>query len=386
MSDRDKEFYMEKYCIVLSNYLPNMGGIEMYGSHLAKYLEKEGKQIIIVTANVFQLEEEEQLTDNIKIYRLPCWNLMNGRFPVIKLNYHSFIKKIKEENIDYYIINARWYHISYIMARLSKKMKKSSIVIEHGTNHLILNNRMLDKLAHIYDHFVTFFIKKLCSDFYGVSAGCCQWLSHFKIQTKGILYNAIDLEEIQQFISGVSITYKDKYKVEKDRVIITYAGRLLREKGVFKLIEAVKNIKNVTLFIAGDGPVYEEVKKMENENVIVLGRLQSNELMRLLAHDTDIFVFPTDYPEGFPTCILEAIACKCFVITTKNGGSKELIVNNDYGIILEENTIEEIRNKIEYVLENKQYREMAIENSYNSLLREFTFDKTTRKIIEQFEE
>ena len=51
----------------------------------------------------------------------------------------------------------------------------------------------------------------------------------------------------------------------------------------------------------------DRVRSMEDEHIIPLGRLQFEEIVSLLGQ-ADIYCFPTDYPEGFPTVVLEAAA------------------------------------------------------------------------------
>ena len=76
-----------------------------------------------------------------------------------------------------------------------------------------------------------------------------------------------------------------------------------------------------------------------------------------LLKETDIFCLPTVFPEGLPTSVLEAIACKCFVITTDRGGSKEVIINRDYGIIMNSNESEEVyKNLVEVLNDEKSYK------------------------------
>ena len=90
---------------------------------------------------------------------------------------------------------------------------------------------------------------------------------------------------------------------------------------------------------------------------------------------------PTDYPEGFPTSVLEAVACKCFVVTTSSGGSKELISDRDYGIILNENTVEEIYRNLVNAIEDELYRINATEKAYQRLIENFTWDIVAKNLM-----
>ena len=66
-----------------------------------------------------------------------------------------------------------------------------------------------------------------------------------------------------------------------------------------------------------------------------MGQVTFEEVVSLLKV-SDIFCLPS-VSEGMPTSVMEAIACHNFVITTERGGAKEIIADDSYGIILENN-------------------------------------------------
>lgn len=378
-----------RYCIFTANYLPNLGGVERYTYNLAKALIKKGNMVTVVTSNVFKLLSHDW-NDGIEIYRFPCIKILNGRFPVLKKN-KDFLRiehELKQKTFDFAIIQTRFYFHSLYGVKFAKKQGMPSIVLEHGTNHFTIGNRVLDGLGQIYEHWITACVKQYCTNFYGVSEACCVWCRHFHINTKGILYNAVDLETIQGYLAeDVGEGYKKKYNI-KDALVIAYTGRLVPEKGILKLISAVDILHNegfkVVLLVAGDGELFHKIKQLRHPFVILLGKLKFNDVI-LLLKETDVFCLPTDYPEGFPTSVLEAAACKCYIVTTMNGGSKELILNHTYGTVLLENTSENIAKAIKQSIEDREYRDVAREKTYQRLCDKFTWEKTTQELIEIFE-
>ncbi|MDR1917257.1 MAG: glycosyltransferase family 4 protein [Synergistaceae bacterium] len=379
---------MGVFCVFSANYFPNLGGVERYTYNLAKKLLEKGHKIIIVTSNVFQLKELEE-NNGIKIYRMPCINLLNGRFPVIKPNkrFCVLLKLLLAENIDYVMVNTRFYIHSFLGVLIANKMKVPSIVIEHGTNHFTINNKILDALGRIYEHLITYWIKKNKPFFGGVSEACNLWLSHFGIKSQCVLYNAVDIDEITFLRSIPAKDYRKEYGLTLDDIIVTYSGRLVKEKGILNLIQAVQNccINNsgVYLFIAGDGDLYSYVNDLKIKNVIVLGRIDFHHVISLLGQ-SDIFCLPTEYPEGLPTSILEAAACECYCITTIFGGSKELIINNQYGEILPDNKPSTIESALNRAIYDRGLRVQAAQRTYERLSAYFTWDRTVETVINLF--
>ena len=379
-----EELYSMKYCIFIANFLPNLGGVERYTYNLAKKLIAKGNEVTVITSNVFGLEEHE-IIEGIEIYRIPCINLLGGRFPVLKpsRDFFRMNREMLKKEFDFAIIQSRFYvHCAYGV-HFAKKKGLPRLVLEHGTNHFTVNNPLLDWAGALYEHLISAYIRANCTSYYGVSQACCDWLSHFKIQASGKLYNAGGADGIREKLASPGISYRKEDGL-LDSVVVTYTGRLVKEKGIQKLVEAVNLLKKrdirVKLLVAGSGGLYEELAQRNDPDVILLGLLDFDHVVALLK-ETDIFCLPTDYPEGFPTSVLEAAACGCYVITTTKGGSRELIPDGSYGAILESNTAEEIADAIQRAVLDEAYRESAAQKALTRLNASFTWDKTSEEVM-----
>lgn len=377
----------KKICIFSAQYLPHMGGVEQYTYNLAKTLVKKGNQVVVVTSNVMNAAEYEE-TDGIKVYRLPCINLMEGRFPVLKINKnmrktHKLLMQIK---FDFVMVNTRFYFHSLYGVLFAKMQNAQCIIVDHGTSHLNLHNPMLNFAENIYEHTITKIEQLFCHEFYGVSMASVEWLRHFHIHAKGALYNAVDIDKINRIKNGRLRDFRQEYGVPDDGMMICFTGRLIKEKGIYQLVEAVRKLnsnsghKRYYLFIAGDGEEYQQIYEQKSEQVILLGRINMEEVIGLLSQ-ADVFCLPSD-SEGFSSSVLEAAACKCFVITTEKGGSKELIVDRNHGIIIPDNKLENVMNALEDASENQDYRDSAVETAYDRLIHNYTWDIVAQKVCE----
>ena len=369
-----------KICFFVHNFLPFLGGVERYVYNLSKELTVRGHEIVIVTNNTVKVKTHDRM-DEIEIYRLDCIDLLDGRFAIPKFNKtnRKIMNRVKSIKFDFVVVTPRFYIHSYIGARFAKKSNIPALVIEHGTGHFTVNNKMLDLAGEIYEHIITKLVRRNVNHFAGVSMACNEWLKHFNIAAELTLYNAIDLEGIEAVDDEKNINYREKYNIPDDAVIITYTGRLIAEKGIEKLIAAgldKKYNREVYLLIAGDGDLLEKINTINNEKIVVLGRLDFSEVVNLL-RQTDIYCLPTDYAEGLPTSVLEAIACKSYVITTRAGGSKEVIIDSGYGTILQENTSDGISKAIDKYITAPEKANMAIENAYDRVSKKFTWVHTT---------
>lgn len=369
---------MKKIVIFSGYYLPHLGGVERYTYNLAKKIKNMGYEVIIVSLRYDETLKEIEQEDYAKIYRLPVYKIFANRYPIVKNNKRckELLEMLKQENIDSIILQTRFWTSSYVGSRFAKKNKIPVCLIEHGSTHFTVNNRILDFFGAQYEHILTNAEKKNVKDFYGVSKKCVEWLKHFNIKAKGVFYNSVNEEEYEK--------YKKYINKNNKKISMTYVGRIIKEKGVLKLISVFKNLSkeyNIELNIAGSGPLFEKIREdnKNNSNINILGKLSHDEVMKLLA-GTNIFINPSYFPEGLPTSILEAGLMKCAVIATPMGGTAEILSSDDVGLIcgFEENEIEE---KIKILLEDEQKRKDLGENIFKKVINEFSWNATAKKVV-----
>lgn len=373
----------KRYCIFAAQYFPHMGGVERYTYNLAKKLIEDGNEVIVVTSNVYKLSEYERV-DRIPVYRIPCWNLLAGRYPVLKMNarFWEINRTLKKKKFDMVIVNTRFYPHSLYGMMFAKKINAKCITLDHGTSHLSVHNKILDFVGAIFEHSLTKIDQIFCKDYYGVSGACNEWLAHFHIKAKGILYNSIDLEEVKNTQANIKESYRDKYKIPADAIIVTFTGRLLKEKGLPSLLNVMDRInkkrEDVYLFIAGDGNMEREVYDRKNEHIIPVGRIDFEHIVTLLT-ESDIFCLPS-FSEGFSTSILEAAACGCYILTTARGGAKELLINDEYGCIVPNNQENILYDALIEIINNPDRRKRGIELTYQRIKQKFTWDIVAKNV------
>lgn len=370
-------------CIFTSHYLPYLGGVESYTYHLCRELIKNGNKVIVFTNNDMKLKTIEKM-DGIPVIRIPCFNLMGGRYPIMKMDREFFRlwKKLRKIHFDLVVINTRFYPHTVLGAIFARIEKTKCIILDHGTSHMTVEKPLADFLFACVEHGITLVDRMLCKNYYGVSQACCKWLEHFHIRASGVLYNAVDAENIRIKAENPVRNFRKEYGIGTGEIVIAYVSRLIKEKGVYELLDAVDMMNEdlpIHLMIAGDGEEMEMVEKRQNYRIHALGRLSRDEVSALLGQ-SEIFCFPTKYPEGFPTVVLEAAAAGCYVITTNKGGSSELIRDNTYGRILEDIDKEELGRAIFYAVNHPAERKEAARKAQKLVEECFTWKQTAEKL------
>lgn len=200
-------------------------------------------------------------------------------------------------------------------------------------------------------------------------------------------------EKITVAYNGVDTkSYSIETKTSHDLPIkLIYVGRLIPEKGVQVLIEALSLLENkedYVLDIVGDGYYKKELESMIDRlglksNVRLLGN-QRDIPQRL--HNADIFIHPAIWEEGFGITIVEAMSAGLVCIAFKKGAIPEIIDTDINGFIVEEDTPEALAAKIQ------ELKEMFNTSKYGLIQKEaiikskkFTIEKLVERLHQIYE-
>ncbi len=207
--------------------------------------------------------------------------------------------------------------------------------------------------------------------------------------------NGIDIDNkfnVDKLPKSINTSLRDKYGIQKNDVVVSFIGRLVKEKGILDLLESINylNAQNVKFLIIGSLPqgerdtetlkILEEYKN--NKNIIFTGQVTNvNELLYM----SDIFCLPS-YREGMPRSIIEAMAMKNAVIATNIRGSREEVIHGKTGYLCNTNSSKEIASCIDDLVENKDKMNEFKENGLDRARRLYDENKVIEKQLNVFEQ
>ncbi len=164
------------------------------------------------------------------------------------------------------------------------------------------------------------------------------------------------------------------------RIGAIFVGRLADEKGVSLLLEAWRGI-DFPLTVVGDGPLRNWVRDNAPNNVRLLGECSHEQTLKLLGL-ADFMVFPSVCHEGLGMTLLEACSVGTPIIASDLGGRREVVDNGKNGLLFEAGSCEDFRDKVYYMVSNREKRLlMGIEarRLYEKLFTpEVSFQQTMR--------
>jgi len=145
--------------------------------------------------------------------------------------------------------------------------------------------------------------------------------------------------------------------------VIGFFGRLVEEKGVQVLLQALAGLQGVwNLHLMGDGPYLSELQSLCAQlglgaRVTFSSRLPSSEVPRLL-NELDVLVLPSltrrNWKEQFGRVLIEAMACQVPVVGSSSGEIPNLI--GDAGLVFPEGDAEALRAALERLMHDAELR------------------------------
>jgi glycosyltransferase involved in cell wall biosynthesis len=364
-------------------YPPHIGGLEKYAQELHYNLAKHGFEITVFTPNIPQSIEREE-AGNIKIIRFPSFELVQN-YPIPKfwkIKFWKLFFSLFKEKYDIVFSVTRFFSTCLMAMAFSKIKKTPWIHIEHGSDFVKSANRFISVSARLYDEIFGRLILNLSSLNIAPSESAAHFIKKFTSRKSSVIYRGMPFADIE------SVPKNSKMEAELiDKSILVFVGRFISGKGIPDLINAINKIKknSLALILIGYGPEEDRLKQIVcdlkiGRKVLFWGSKSFSEVISILK-SSDIFINPS-YNEGLPTSVLEAGVCQCAIIATDVGGTREIIVNNQSGILVPPHNTDKLRESIEYLLDNKEKRELLGREAKKTIELKFNWDESIKKFIE----
>lgn len=342
----------------------NYGGVEQYISSLCKMLRGKYKINIISTYKIndkpaFKFDDDIKITYLINsspnknefknaIKDKNIVKIIKEGLKSIKILYlrrQRNISAIKNINSKY-IITTRIFHNNLVGKYADKNIIK--IATEH--NYHNNNNKYINKVINSvkgFDYLVV--VTNNLKDFY-----------ENKIDNTKCVY-----------IPNVIDKLPEKSASLKNNNIINI-GRLEVEKAQEELIDIVKelkkDIKDIKLFLIGDGSLRKtiEQKIKDNnleENIILTGFISKEEIENYMI-DSKLFVM-TSHTESFGLVLIESMSYRVPCIAYDSADGAKVLLKNDVGILVKNRTQNQMVEKIKELLTDDKLLKEYSEKGYN---------------------
>ena len=337
------------------------GGLNVYVEAISKELAKDNT-VHIVTG-------EEAKNINKKNLKLSSFNLFSNQSNIYEKKdfLDEFINKtfqyIEEHEID--VVHAHYWLSGLVAKEIQQKYKIPFIFTSHSLGVFVQENG-LDRISAE---------KEIFNIADKITAS-----SKFE---KDNLLNRYGVDKLKIHITTPGLDKKifKAYRGVKRNNTILSVGRIQKQKGQLQTLDLFKSlqyrIKGLELIFVGgpsgvDGDAY--LTKMKNkieelkieEEVQFLGSLSQKKLVKLMKKST--LLIHSAESETFGLVAIEAHRLGVPVLSTNQGSFKEIISNNENGLVAKSFDDVQVYDFIIKLFEDDKYRSQVINNAVKNSL------------------
>ncbi|MCB9990516.1 MAG: glycosyltransferase [Rhodospirillales bacterium] len=208
-----------------------------------------------------------------------------------------------------------------------------------------------------------------------------------------LVENGVAPERVRQ-INNFAETEDVRFPVSRedlgtpeDATVLLALGRLHDAKAFDTLLKAMQNVPGAYLWIAGEGPMRDELEALSSE-------LGLNDRVRFLGwrddraalfQAADICVFSSRY-EPFGTVFVQAWAQKTPLVTTASDGPRQYVRDGEDALLVPIDDVGALSAAIQRVSTDEELADRLVFNGYQRYLEEFTREKTVQAYLSFFYE
>jgi len=361
---------MRKRVDWLITQLKIVGGAETFVRYTAPYLRSNGWDLRVITMISGGALVEELRQKNVPVLELD----MEGKADLSALL--RLVRLWKQDKPD--ILHTHLYHAGITGRIIGSWLNIKPIVVhQHGPE--VERNGFRSWLDTNTSPRVTRFIAS------------CFAVSHIMQDREGIptqkikvIYNGIRIPN--QLYTAKPIEWQES----EGLITIACVGRFIPEKGQERLLDAMAILKSngysPHLVFFGDGPLLNHIKSQSqryglSSQITFLG--VRRDILEWLPH-FDIFVLPSAW-EGISLALLEAMASGLPVIATAVGGTPEVVIDYESGILVPSGDVSALADALIVLIDNPDLRTRMGETALQRIIQNFSVDQAVDKLSNMYD-
>ncbi|XES77000.1 MAG: glycosyltransferase family 4 protein [Candidatus Bathyarchaeia archaeon] len=372
-----------------------IGGISPHIYFLSKSLAKIGVKVHVVTCD-FPGAPAHETIDDVEVYRIDSYKTPSPDFAtwvfLMNLNMQREAAAIAaklSQPID--VFHAHDWLVATAGIGLKHIFRKPLLVTMHSTE---IGRRdglhaITERMIHETEAWLTYEAWRVicCSDYMMQHVRWAFGLPPDKMSMvpNGVnpqIYNGLEKQDLASF--------RLQFALPQEKIVL-YVGRLVYEKGIHILINAVPKILskvNAKFVIVGSGYMQEQlsniVKSMGLEHKVLFTGFVDEQSLLKLQKVADVSVVPSLF-EPFGIVALEAMAAKSPVVVSDTGGLSEIVQHETTGIKVYPNNTDSLAWGITKILTDDAFANAIRINAYRKILEKYDWDKIAQQTLGMYQ-
>ena len=182
----------------------------------------------------------------------------------------------------------------------------------------------------------------------------------------------------------------DTLMQQKKPTFILWVARFLELKHPEHVIEVARRLKaenfDFQIQMVGMGPLWDTIAQQIKEydlqdQVQLVGAVPADEVRKYM-DDASIFLFASDRNEGWGAVLNEAMNSGCAVVASNAIGAVPfLIKDGENGLCYKSCDVDDLYNKVKYLLEHAEYRNTIGRKAYETIITLWNAETAAQRLI-----
>ena len=366
-----------------------IGGISPHVYYLSKSLAKSGGKVYVVTCD-FPGAPHHEIVDGVEIFRIDSYKNPSPNFAtwVYLMNVNMQKEAAALANglggkID--VFHAHDWLVADAGIGLKHVFRKPLLATIHSTEIGRRNGIHYDyeRMIHGTEAWLTYEAWRVicCSD-YMVSH--VKWAFGLPGDKLVMVPNGVNADVYAKAEKDDLSQFRSRFALPEEKIVL-YVGRLVHEKGVHVLVNAIPKVLekvNAKFVIVGNGYMKEQlsslVKNIGLAYKVLFTGFVDDETLRRLQKCADVSAVPSLF-EPFGIVALEAMAAKSPVVVSDTGGLSEIVEHDVTGVKVYPNNPDSLAWGITKVLLDETYANRIRRNASKKVEEKYDWDKIAQQ-------
>jgi glycosyltransferase involved in cell wall biosynthesis len=347
------------YWLTEAFFPPLVGGQELIASHLAQGLYTRGLKVQVITRQTLPASRDRENIDGVDVRRVNPAGMLKGKGFSAILPVLGFMARLiwillrDASRYDIVLVSGAKIMPLVVIPLCGMLRKKCVIRVEsYFELHETISTESMRTMGSRRGKFLFSLLEnarnrvlRKADAVIAISTQINEELLKRRVPAAKIIPipNGVSLRKFRPVSASERRELRSRLSLPDDRVIVLYAGRLARAKGVPLLIDAWPTLfarhPELYLVVVGSGNrSFDDCEKQVKQRVTELGLerdiafFPETDTVVDYLQSADAWVFPTEY-EGFSLALAEAMGCALTILATSVGAAPQLIQHGRSGFL-----------------------------------------------------
>jgi glycosyltransferase involved in cell wall biosynthesis len=379
-------------------YPPHVvGGLGKHVKELVPALAALGAEVYVVTPRWLGGEDRERV-NGATIYRVdppPHSELTDFYTDTQRANWlmQEHCRAMVRDLGGFDIIHAHDWLVAFAAIAIKNEYKIPLLATIHATEHGRNRGNIssdISQSVHSAEWWLTYEAwRVICCSAFMTNEVATVFRS--PVEKLDVIPNGVDTSRFDA-LAGVNLSdFRLRYAAPDERIVF-HVGRIVHEKGMGVLVEAVPRVlasaPKTKFVIAGTGGYLDAARRRAQElgvgdNIAFAGFIPDADRDRLF-RVADVAVFPSLY-EPFGIVALEAMAAHTPVVVSNVGGLAEVVEHNETGLLVYPDNPDSLAWGIGETLRHPEWAAARAENAYRRVVSEYNWRSIAQRTLAVYE-